>query len=78
MLAGADISTIQEVLKYHVVQDNILFSPQLTNTSVTSLQGGQLQVTVGNDGSIFVNNAKVVLPNVILYEGVAHIIDRRV
>jgi uncharacterized surface protein with fasciclin (FAS1) repeats len=66
------------VIKYHVVQDNIVFSPSITNTSLTSAQGGELTLSVTEEGAIFVNNAKVILPNVILYEGVAHIVDRYV
>ena len=78
MLATADQSTLQEVLKYHVIQDNIIFSPSITNTTVATIQGGDLAFSVTDNGSVFVNNAKVILPNVLLYEGVAHIIDRYV
>jgi uncharacterized surface protein with fasciclin (FAS1) repeats len=76
VLAASNLSTIQEVLSYHLIQDNIIFSPSLSNTTVATVQGQELTITVTDDGTIFVNNAKVVLPNVILYEGVAHVIDR--
>lgn len=76
VLAIANQSTLQDVLSYHLIQDNIIFSPSLSNTSVTTAQGKDLTITVTDDGDVFVNNAKVILPNVLLYEGVAHIIDK--
>ena len=76
VLAAANQSTLQEVLKYHVIQNNIIFSPSISNTTAATVQGGDLTFSVTDDGSVFVNNAKVVLPNILLYEGVAHVIDR--
>jgi uncharacterized surface protein with fasciclin (FAS1) repeats len=76
VLATANQSTLQSVLSYHLIQDNIIFSPSLSNTTVPTVGGQDLTITVADDGSVFVNQAKVILPNVILYEGVAHIIDR--
>ena len=78
VLAGADQATLQEVLKYHVIPNNVIFSPSISNTTVTSAQGEDLTFSVTNNGSVFVNNAKVILPNIILYEGIAHIVDRYV
>ena len=78
VLATADQSTLQSVLSYHLISDNIIFSPSLSNTTVATIGGQELTITVTEDGSVFVNNAKVILPNVILYEGVGHIIDRYV
>ena len=78
VLATANQSTLQDVLSYHLIQDNIIFSPSITNTTVATVQGGELAFTVTDEGDVFVNNAKVILPNVLLYEGVAHIIDRYV
>lgn len=75
VLSSANQSTLQEVIKYHVVED-IVFSSSITNTTVASAQGQDLAFSVTNNGSIFVNNAKVIIPNVLLYEGVAHIVDR--
>ena len=71
---GASIKTLQQVLEYHVVTGAIVFSTDITNTTVPSLQGGDLTLTV-IDGTIFVNTAKVVIPNILLSDGVAHVID---
>ena len=66
---------LESVLTYHFLNDSIVFSPSLGNVSATSLQGTDLTFSVFDDGSIFVNDAKIVFPNVILSNGVAHIID---
>ncbi|KAI9150298.1 fasciclin domain-containing protein 3 [Paramyrothecium foliicola] len=72
--ANASTETLQSVLQYHAVAGSVVFSTQVTNTSVETVQGNQLNLTV-IDGTVFVNSAKVVLPNVILSNGVLHVID---
>lgn len=72
--ANASQETLQTVLQYHAIAGSVVFSPQITNTSVQTLQGNNINLTV-IDGTVFVNSAKVVLPNVILSNGVLHVID---
>ncbi|TKX25193.1 fasciclin domain-containing protein 3 [Elsinoe australis] len=72
--AGASIETLRDVLQYHAVTGNVLFSTEVTNTTVTASNGGTLNLTVIDD-DIFVNGAKVILPNVLMSDGVAHVID---
>ncbi|KAF5966951.1 transforming growth factor-beta-induced ig-h3 [Fusarium coicis] len=74
VLESADLKTLQEVLKYHIV-DDVLFSTDLANVSVPSLQGADLTFTVAEDGSAWVNGAKILYTNVLLFNGVAHVID---
>lgn len=76
VLADVDTATLTDVLEYHIIPNNIIFSPSISNTSVTSLQGAELQFTVLDDETIFVNGARIVLPNVLLSNGVAHVIDK--
>ncbi|PVH91550.1 Fasciclin-domain-containing protein [Periconia macrospinosa] len=75
VLQSANQTTLQEVLKYHIIPNNVIFSPSLGNVTVKSLQGTELTFTVLPDGSAWVNNAKITFPNTILYNGVAHVID---
>ncbi|KAF4459664.1 Transforming growth factor-beta-induced ig-h3 [Fusarium albosuccineum] len=74
VLEGADLETLREVLKYHIV-DDVVFSTGLANVTAPSLHGSDLTFTVAEDGSAWVNGAKIVLPNVVLFNGVAHVID---
>lgn len=76
VLQSADIKTLQEVLRYHIIPNNVIFSPTLGNVTVPSLQGTNLTFTVLPDGSAWVNNARITFPNTILYNGIAHVIDK--
>lgn len=78
VLASADKATLQDVLKYHIIPNNVIFSTSLGNVTVPSLQGDDLTFTVLPDGSAWVNNARITFPNTILFNGVAHVIDRLV
>ena len=78
VLESADIETLREVLRYHIIPNNVIFSPSLGNVTVRSLQGNDLTFTVLPDGSAWVNNARITFPNTILYNGIAHVIDRLV
>ncbi|KAI4851462.1 FAS1 domain-containing protein [Aureobasidium sp. EXF-8845] len=75
VLESADLATLQEVLKFHIIPNSIIFSPSLGNVTVPSLQGTNLTFTVLPDGSAWVNNAKITFPNTILFNCVAHVID---
>ena len=74
VLLSADAATIQSVLEYHAVTGAVVFSDDVTNTTVTSVQGAELTLSVTGK-SVFVNGAKVVLPNVQVANGVVHVID---
>jgi len=76
VLETANLTTLQEVLKLHIIPNNVIFSPSLGNVTVPSLQGTSLTFTVLPDGTAYVNNAKIIFPNNILYNGIAHVIDR--
>lgn len=49
----------------------------MNGTTLTALNGGNLTVTIV-DGDVFVNSAKVVTPNVLVANGVVHVIDKYV
>ena len=72
---GASVDLLGSVLEYHVINGTVAYSADLTNTTVPSLNGNDLTITVGADGSIFVNQARVIIPNVIVANGVVHVID---
>jgi uncharacterized surface protein with fasciclin (FAS1) repeats len=74
LFANTSLQTLQDVLKYHVIPDAVLFSPNISNSSVSTLQGNNLNLTVINS-TVFVNSARVVIPNVIVANGVVHVID---
>jgi uncharacterized surface protein with fasciclin (FAS1) repeats len=75
-LASVSMEQLQGILGYHIVEDAVVYSTMLTNgTNITTLAQGTIHVTLDGD-NIFVNSAKVVIPNVLIKEGVVHVIDK--
>jgi uncharacterized surface protein with fasciclin (FAS1) repeats len=69
-------STLQNLVKGHVVEGSVLFLPLLTNGLVLdTLAGTQLKVTVTN-GSVFINDAEITLSNVVTENGVIQVINK--
>jgi uncharacterized surface protein with fasciclin (FAS1) repeats len=63
------------ILEYHVVNGTVAYSSDLVNGSqVTALDGKNLTIRI-EDGSVFVDSAKVIIPNVLVANGVVHVID---
>jgi uncharacterized surface protein with fasciclin (FAS1) repeats len=64
------------ILAYHIVPDVVGYSTDLVNgTKLPTASQGSL--TIRRDGKdIFVNSAKVIVPNVLIKEGVVHVIDK--
>jgi hypothetical protein len=50
------------------------YSTILSNTTLTTLEGGVITITI-EDGAVFVNSARVLIPNVLTANGVVHVID---
>ncbi|KAF2852983.1 Fasciclin-domain-containing protein [Plenodomus tracheiphilus IPT5] len=73
-LANLTTEQITDVLTYHVVS-GLGYSSGLENgTELTTVNGESLTVTIG-EGGIFVNNARVVVSDVLIANGVVHVID---
>jgi uncharacterized surface protein with fasciclin (FAS1) repeats len=64
-------------LQYHVVQgEQPLYSTLLTDgANVTTLEGTNVTVNIADD-RVYVNGARVILPNVLIAGGVVHVIDK--
>ncbi|TKA74473.1 hypothetical protein B0A55_05248 [Friedmanniomyces simplex] len=62
------------ILEYHVINGTIAYSSSLTNTTIKTLGGGNVTVTIVN-GTVFINSARVVNPDILMSGGVIHIID---
>jgi uncharacterized surface protein with fasciclin (FAS1) repeats len=65
---------LTSILTYHVVQGTVGYSTALTNMSLATVQGNNVTITVRGD-EVFVNSARVVVPNVLVANGVVHVID---
>jgi len=74
VLANASESDVADILSYHVVNDTLGYSSDLKNGTLTASDGTKLNIAIYN-GTVFVNEAKVIIPNVLIANGVAHVID---
>ncbi|KAJ1963180.1 hypothetical protein H4R35_007274 [Dimargaris xerosporica] len=81
-LAGIDTSALsptelKETLQFHAVAGDPAYSPTIHSTQqVQTLQGGSIIVNRTQDDTVFVNNAHVVNPDILIANGVVHIIDK--
>lgn len=66
---------LTSILTYHVVQGTVGYSSLLRNTTLKTVGGGNVTITV-QGGSVFVNSAKVIVPDVLVANGVVHVIDK--
>ena len=69
-----DIPALTDVLTYHVVSGEVLAADVVTLSSATTLQGSEVSVRVEN-GNVFINDAQVVITDIVGTNGVIHVID---
>ncbi|KAL9609305.1 MAG: hypothetical protein Q9167_005923 [Letrouitia subvulpina] len=75
ILQNITTQQLSAVLGYHVINGTVAYSSTLTNgTSVPTLAGPNVTITISGD-DVFVNSAKVVIPDVLVANGVVHVID---
>ncbi|KAH6874435.1 FAS1 domain-containing protein [Thelonectria olida] len=65
---------LRNVLRYHVVSGTVGYSTLLENSTLKTVEGEDVTIAV-YDGEVFVNEAKVVIPDVLIANGVVHVID---
>lgn len=66
---------LTDILEYHVINGTVGYSSMLMNdTQLTAVDGHNITVRIEN-GSVFVDSAKVVTPNLLIANGVVHVID---
>jgi uncharacterized surface protein with fasciclin (FAS1) repeats len=74
--SNATGGVLNSLLGYHIV-NKLTYSTDLTNgTELTTLTGAKVVVTVDDDGSTYINTAKVIGVDYLVYNGVIHLLDR--
>jgi uncharacterized surface protein with fasciclin (FAS1) repeats len=69
-----DIPTLTDILLYHVVSGEVMASQVVGLTSAPTVQGQPVIVSVDN-GSVYINDAKVIITDIQASNGVIHVID---
>lgn len=76
LVNGLDAANLATILGYHVVNNSVLYSSMLKNKeSIRAMDGTELKVTVEND-EVYVNAAKVTVPDLLVSDGVIHVINQ--
>lgn len=74
-LANLTTDNLTSILSYHVIQ-GLYYSTNITNGSSVQTIGQSNNVTLRIEGnSTYVNGAKIIQPNVLVANGVVHVID---
>jgi uncharacterized surface protein with fasciclin (FAS1) repeats len=70
-----DIPTLQNILLYHVVSGKVMASDVVNLSSAETASGKEIAISV--DGSmVMINDAQVVITDIVASNGVIHVIDR--
>lgn len=73
LLSNPDL--LSDFIDYHVVEGRLRASDLSSNQTVETLSGNELQVSVGEDGTVLINGFEVVTTNLGATDGVVHRID---
>ena len=74
VLNKAGTGKLQSILEYHVIPGQVIWSPTIADGTSTSLEGTGITFSIV-DGSAYVNTAHILVPNIPILNGVAHVID---
>lgn len=74
VIENIPVEGLSRVTSYHMIPGQILYSTDLQNTTISTLAGENLTVSV-IDGVAFINSARVESTDVLINNGVMHIIS---
>ena len=70
------LDALGDILKYHVVGGTAALSTDLSDGQIIpTLQGSDVEISIDTTGVVKVNDATVIVPNLVADNGVVHVID---
>ena len=66
---------LTDILLYHVVGAAALSTDLADGQTIATLNGADVMVSIECDGSIFINDAQVILADIVADNGIVHVID---
>jgi uncharacterized surface protein with fasciclin (FAS1) repeats len=69
-----DIPTLTSILTYHVVSGAVDAATVVELPSATTLNGADVTIRV-EGGNVFVNDAQVIITDIMVANGIVHVID---
>lgn len=73
---AADKKLLRKVLLYHVVAGKLTAAKVVKRAGAKTLEGSRVEFSVRNGGKVFVNDARVITPDIRASNGVVHAINR--
>ena len=70
----ADIPTLTNILLYHVVDGAVLAEVVVTLEEAETLLGEKVSIWL-EDGMVYLNDAQVIITDILADNGVIHVID---
>jgi uncharacterized surface protein with fasciclin (FAS1) repeats len=74
LLLPENQATLQNILLYHVVSGEFKAADVVQRTTLTTVQGQDITITVTN-GNVMIDNANVTTTDIVCSNGVIHVID---
>lgn len=74
LLKPENKETLQSILTYHVVAGKVPASKVVKLEKATTVQGADVSISV-DEGTVSLNNAKVVKTDIMTSNGIIHVID---
>ena len=73
---AADKKLLRKVLTYHVVAGKLPAAKVVKRAGAKTLEGSRVKFTVRKSGAVFVNDARVITPDIRASNGIVHAINR--
>ena len=74
LVGNLTMENLTSILTYHVINGTVGYSTDLMNMTLPTLNGENITISIIGE-NVFVNSAKVTVPNVLVANGVVHVID---
>jgi transforming growth factor-beta-induced protein len=75
LLKPANKAKLRRILSYHVVPGRVMAADVLKLNSAKAVSGDAIAIKAGGDGSVMVEQARVVKTDITASNGVIHVID---
>lgn len=73
---AADRKLLRKVLLYHVVAGKLNAAKVVKRAGAKTLEGSRVEFSVKRGGKVFVNDARVITPDIRASNGIVHAINR--
>jgi transforming growth factor-beta-induced protein len=68
-------SDLAKIMDFHTLNEVTYSTSFKNNTEFTTIEGGKLTVRLANNNAIFINSAQLLAPDIMIGNGVLHVID---